>query len=181
MKTKVFALFLLLVGLNSHANFLRVDYAITDFNYIDQVDLSIAPFEYFDETTGLKVYVFEMVNSEDKLITIKDETSNELRPVIFYQQFNQSLIYKDINNRKDVVVFETDGDSKLKSVNYIEENDSKEGLAIYADCLGGSTSKCIDIAWKACMGDTGCSITCVLTGPACPSAIIIACAGACNL
>ncbi len=154
---------------------------IIDFNYSNEVDYNQPSDVFYDDNTATMIHVFSMQNSNDKLITYKNKTKNELVPIAFINYDNAKTIYKDINNRKDVLKIVTNFEGEGVNITYLEENDSNEGLALtQANCLGGSTLRCVQLAVIACDQDYDCSLMCRASGWRCPVAIATACAVACN-
>lgn len=127
------------------------------------------------------VYLIPMQNSQDFLLAYDNKTSSELTPFAFINMESKKSVFKDINNRKNVLSLYFNEDWEFFKSEYFEENDSKEGFALLAaDCMGGSTINCIAIAISACNQDTVCSLLCRLTGWRCPLAIAAACLISCN-
>ncbi len=171
----IFFLCLPFLGLANDNHFNPKD-VMVDFNYLCEVDFD-SGFEIItSESNNEEIFSFKMINSGDILVAYKSE--GVLKPTFFIKYNDDSIVYKDINNRLTTVIVSIN-DNKVQSVNYLEKNDSKMGLAV--GCMGGSTANCIQIAWDACMQDTACSFTCALAGPSCPIAIATACAAHCNL
>lgn len=151
---------------------------VKDFNFSSEINYDSNVEEIWNQELGLKMYVFTMKNSNDLLIACQDKESDELRPIAFYEKNQKGFSFKDVNNRKDVLIFELNEGDKL-TMNYIEENDSKYGFAL-KKCPGGSTLACVKLAAAAIDSDSEATAYCWFAGFYCPAAYITACAISCN-
>lgn len=179
MKKNVLIVMLLVVGIMFASEKVKVK----KFSHSDVLNLEGSIEEYDIDGSMLKAYLIPLKDSNDFLIAYGKNKNEELTPMIFLNTEDESkIIYKDVNNRKVTIIAEL-AQGKVKDLVYFKENDSNEGFALAAQkkCIGGSTSKCIDITWTACREDPSCSFTCTLAGPSCPLAIAAACAIHCGL
>lgn len=180
MRTKILSVIgLLLITLTSAFSNEINQIKVKDFNFSSEINYEGNVEEIWNEELQLKMYVFTMKNSNDLLITCEDKSSHLLTPIAFYQNNGNGFTYKDINNRKEVLVVGLK-DGKISTMNYIEKNDSKSGYAL-KKCPGGSTLKCISISMSACASDGECAFYCAIAGGYCPAAVATACAASCNL
>lgn len=152
---------------------------VKDFKYSSEIKYNGTIEEIWNSELGLKMYVFQMENSDDLLIAYQDKDSKELTPVTFYNNEKQGFTYKDINNRKEVLSVEV-ADGKIVKYKYFEQNDSKMGYAL-KKCPGGSTMNCIKFTMEAIASDGEATFYCALSGLYCPVAVATACAASCNL
>uniref|UniRef100_UPI004049C6EF hypothetical protein n=1 Tax=Gelidibacter sp. TaxID=2018083 RepID=UPI004049C6EF len=187
---KKIKLLVLVLTLQLFANFVMAngimttkdnEFKIVEFKYSIDVDYNKSAEIYFDENTKATSYTFAMKGSEDRLITYLDEKNRMLIPIAFVVSDGSNITYKDVNNRKEVLVIDVTNTGKIKKMQYFEMNDSKEGLALNrADCIGGSTLGCAVEAWKACNADWECRLLCIGARGYCEAAILLACAVSCN-
>ena len=156
------------------------DLKIKKFNYSEEVDFNGNIESFLDVKTNTLVYLIPMQNSQDFLLAYDDETSSELTSFAFINMEPKKSVFKDINNRKNVLSLYSNEDGEFFKLEYFEENDSKEGYALAKGCMGGSTIACIDIAVTACSSYAWCAVMCGVTWQYCLSAIAVSCAIACN-
>jgi len=178
MKKFIFLFVVALITNNFYANNLDSEkIKIKDFNFISEVDYEKQFQNFFDETTQITMYLVPMKNSGDLLITyLKD---NELIPFFFIEQKGNTILCKDVNNRKDVLDLKINESGKFEVVEFKEFNISND--ISLKSCLGqSSTWNCIKYAVNACVNDTSCAFLCGVTVQYCLSAIAISCAASCN-
>lgn len=177
MKKNILTILIFLISYNISANNKAWDIEITDFKYLDQINFNCYD-EHYDPDTKNIIVKFEMIDSNDQLLMVYNDESKKMRPIIFFSQNPRGIVLKDINNRKEVVSIYNLGNNWAS--NYIEENDTKVGLALSDSCMGGSTASCISIAVSSCYQDGVCAMMCSLSRWRCIAAIAAACAIHCN-
>lgn len=79
------------------------DLKIKKFNYLEEVDFNGNIESFLDVKTNALIYLIPMQNSQDFLLAYDDETSSELTPFAFINMESKKSVFKDINNRKNVL------------------------------------------------------------------------------
>lgn len=150
---------------------------VKDFNFSNEINYEGSIESFMNEEVGVMVYILPMKDSDDLLIAYLGKGENELTPVSFMNLSENKLIYKDVNNRKEVIIATKESGSI--NVEYLEVNDSKIGFAL-KKCPGGSTLNCIKTSMMAIASDGEAAFYCALAGAYCPAAVATACAISCN-